>query len=69
MKISRLSKWSEKFLIKRRARYKKVLTSETYNHYIFSKILVFKRKNKIKIEFFKTSINFEDDIPRRIKKE
>ena len=49
--------------------YMTVLASETYNHYIFSKILIFlKDKEKIKIEFFKTSRNFNDDIPIRIKK-
>ncbi len=49
--------------------YKKVLASETYNHYIFSKILIFlKDKKKIKIEFFKTNRNFDDDIPIRMKK-
>ena len=60
----------KKFLISNDVQeYKTVLASETYNHYIFSKILIFlKDKEKIKIEFFKTSRNFNDDIPIRIKK-
>lgn len=60
----------KKFLISNDIQeYKTVLTSETYNHYIFSKILIFlKDKEKIKIEFFKTNRNFDDDIPIRIKK-
>lgn len=48
--------------------YKKILLSETYNHYIFSKILIFlKDEKKLQIKFFKSKKNFYNDIPLRIK--
>ena len=60
----------KKFLIPNDVQeYKRILNSETYNHYIFSKILIFlKNQKKIKIKFFETSQIFVDDIPKRIKR-
>lgn len=60
----------EKFLITNNLEeYRKIILSETYNHYIFSKILIFlESEKKLKIKFFKTKEIFNDDILPRIKK-
>ena len=48
--------------------YKRILASETYNHYIYSKILIFlKDNNKLKINFIENKKNFFNDLQLMVK--